>query len=660
MLENVPVGAEKLFSVENDFASSPLADNEGDIATALISTEAAQQNLQVKRYKKLVYDILDSNRRVTFLQNSPQNSAVYSYCAKQKHIAKEIMARQGVPVPEGDVFSDREEAWSFIEAADIAMVLKPVDRAYGTGISTNIRSREDFLKAWEYAAGYSREILVERCVSGYDLRVVVVGGTAVAACARIPANVVGDGASSIKELVERKNAERQKNPSLRLDLIKRFDLLERTGRSLEDVAAPGERVQLTSVANVSAGGDAVQLIDLVHPDVLRVAERAACCFPGLMQVGVDLMVDDRSPEVRAEVIEVNSNPGISDAVFPSYGRPVNVPEVLLKYVFDNSQDQTAASGDHKMAPAVPYSFAPNLRVAPRGESEQAGLLTQAAYAAGLTVEQISPYVFRVSDNSDSVMFYQGMPDRTNVIARKVSRDRKWLQELLVEAGVQDASAADTTLDLCQYRLIVINGCVVAGVDGGPYAGEKGGTARYAERRRDVTDMIHPGFVKVLTAAVEAAFNPYLAGVDLIAEDIERSPGQQAWKVADIMCNPNFTIHHFPSEGVGRDVAASLLSSLFPEVFPEKPPMRCVYAVVSGRVQGVGYRDWIQRQAVRYGVAGWVRNLSHGDVEMFFEGPASGVDSVLALARQGPARARVSALSVDEHIRAHPRAFLVYR
>ncbi|WP_237060140.1 acylphosphatase [Microbulbifer sediminum] len=660
MFDHVPVGTDKLFEVENDFSESPLMEREGDIATALISAEAERQNFEVKRYKKLVYDVLYNNNRVTFLQNSPENSAVYSYCARQKHIAKELMARQGVPVPEGKVFEDVEAAWNYIESCDAGMVLKPLDRAYGSGVTTDVRTREHFLEAWGYAREYGREVLVEKCIKGYDLRVVVVGGQAIAALSRIPAHVIGDGQSTIQELVDRKNLQREKNPSLQIDLITRFDLLKHNGRSLDDVPGKGEYVQLTSVANTSAGGDAVQLLHLVPQEVVKIAEKAARCFPGLTQTGVDLMVDDRGDEVLSHVIEINSNPGICDAVFPSYGSPVNVPGKLLRHVFSTARRERADITEGGVVPASPYVFAPRLRVRATGESEQVAYIEQAAILANLSVSHISPYVFEVSDGTGEVLFYQGMPDRTNIISRKVSRDRKWLKEILSEAGLDNSGPRTDTRQLCQYRLIVINGKVVAGIDGGAYTGEGNTAGKYVDQRRDITESIHPGFVKAALEGVKATFSPYFAGVDVLAEDIELSPGEQSWQVLDVMCNPNFVLHHYPSEGVGRDIAGALLRSLFPNADWGCTTDRCVYVVVKGRVQGVGYRDWVQREAVRHGVQGWVRNLPHGDVEIFLNGPPAAVASLLTLCEEGPVRARVSEISVKEYGPMNQRAFLVYR
>lgn len=74
--------------------------------------------------------------------------------------------------------------------------------------------------------------------------------------------------------------------------------------------------------------------------------------------------------------------------------------------------------------------------------------------------------------------------------------------------------------------------------------------------------------------------------------------------------------------------------------------RSVRVRVSGRVQGVGFRDWTQRTAAGFGLSGWVRNLASGEVEALFSGPADVVDKMLAAARRGPQLARVDDVKVE--------------
>lgn len=647
MSVQIPEAADKLFLVENDYESSPFHQRDGNISISLISSEAERLGFKVNIYKKMIFDVTSQGRRVGFLQNSPENSAVYTHCAKNKSLAKRILDRGGVKVPEGREFEDRDLALRYFESCKWPVVTKPLNKSHGTGVTTAIDSREQFLSAWDYARRFSRTVIVERYLRGYDLRVVVIGGRAVSAYARLPASVIGDGESTILELVERKNQQRVKNPSAGISPIRRFDFLDRNGRSVDDVPKAGEYVQLASVANISAGGDAVQIIDYLDSGVLEIALKAAACFPGLAQVGVDLIVDESQDVVTAEVIEINGNPSVSSSVFPSYGRPVNLPEELLNFAFGNLHVNGSAREDPLVA-ARPYAIGEEFRKFATGTHPQRDLVTQAACAINLRVERIDDLVTEVSDGHVSVIFYKGIPDRTSAVSLKISRDRNWVKEIVNEAGLRSERTPSRLVVLCQYRILVIDGRVVACTFGGPHHGNDGEPCRYEEFSRDVTHLLHPGFIDIACCSVEAVFSPYLAGVDVLASDISVSPEEQAWVVDGIFCNPSLALHHFPSQGVGRDVAGSLIHSLFPDVASTSVASRCVHAVICGDVQGVGYRKWLKRQALLHGVAGWVRNLNQGDVEMLLEGSPVAIESMVNLARSGHPRARVSDIQLEDY------------
>jgi acylphosphatase len=75
--------------------------------------------------------------------------------------------------------------------------------------------------------------------------------------------------------------------------------------------------------------------------------------------------------------------------------------------------------------------------------------------------------------------------------------------------------------------------------------------------------------------------------------------------------------------------------------------RSILVRISGRVQGVGFRDWTQRKAAGLGLSGWVRNLASGEVEAQFSGPRDAVDRMLTAVRRGPQLARVDDVNIIE-------------
>ena len=75
----------------------------------------------------------------------------------------------------------------------------------------------------------------------------------------------------------------------------------------------------------------------------------------------------------------------------------------------------------------------------------------------------------------------------------------------------------------------------------------------------------------------------------------------------------------------------------------------VHIIVFGRVQGVGYRAFVEREAVRRNLTGWVRNRRDGTVEAVFKGEAGAIDDMIAACRRGPFAARVDAIDRREAV-----------
>ncbi|MBN8432024.1 acylphosphatase [Microbulbifer salipaludis] len=642
--EALPVAAIMQACAENDYSSSPLLHSQDDIGIQLLCNAAVAKGLDVRYHRRLIFEVFNRQRRVIFRQNSPANSAVYTYCARQKHIAKQIMAAEGVPVPSGGVFQDYETALYFFQQAGVPVTVKPANGSSGLGVTSGVADEAEFANAWTFARKESRTVVVEQNIVGQDVRIIVIAGKAEAAYVREPAHVVGDGQHSIRVLVDKKNAVRKKNPSLRLDLIKRFDLLERKGISLDTVPAAGEKVQLASVANTSAGGETVQVFDHLHKDLLTTAERAARCFPGLVQVGVDLI--QVAPSVwkagspRGYIIEVNSNPGICDAVFPSYGRAIDVPDRLIAQAF-SPEGAGLATGHAEPVIALAESYASHHyeQVFSEGEASQVSLIQQAAYAQNVPVEPLSKNVFRLVGPTRQCLFLSGMPEGVRMVSRKVTRNRVWLDDILpASAGYKAANRQS----LHRFRLLVIDGKLVSALLIRP--GERGESST----RIEVGDLVHASVLPIIDQTLTAIFDPPFVGIDLYAADISRDMGEQPWQVTDAVCNPRLYWHHFPDQGDGRDVAGALVRSAL-KMEPRVQKV-CERFVLRGAVQGVGFRRWLKNKALLHSISGWARNRQQNDVgilEAVLEGTPAAIDSLDALCRQGPDLARVESVERSE-------------
>lgn len=165
---------------------------------------------------------------------------------------------------------------------------------------------------------------------------------------------------------------------------------------------------------------------------------------------------------------------------------------------------------------------------------------------------------------------------------------------------------------------------------------------------DVTDSVHPDWAEIAVNARKAAFNAPHAGLDIMAENIAHPPSSQKWTIIEINLNPDFGVNHFPMHGQGRDVAGALLEHLFASELSSQPDRKTIRAIIEGKVQKVGFRNWLWRVANQKAVAGWVRNLPSGQVEAVLEGTPTALASMELVLSKGPKKAQVSSVAISPH------------
>ncbi|MBL1175445.1 cyanophycin synthetase [Pantanalinema sp. GBBB05] len=262
--------------------------------------------------------------------------------ASDKEGTKRVLREAGVPVPRGtvvDYLDDLEEAIESVGGYPI--VIKPLDGNHGRGITINIESWQQAEEAYDAAREVSRSVIVERYYQGRDHRVLVINGKVVAVAERVPAHVVGDGRSTIAELIEITNQDPRRGEGhdnvltkIQLDRTS-WQLLERQGLTVDTVLDRGEVCYLRATANLSTGGIAVDRTDDIHPENVWLAQRVAKII-GLDIAGIDVVTPDISRslrEVDGVIVEVNAAPGFRMHVCPSEGIPRNVAEPVMDMLF---------------------------------------------------------------------------------------------------------------------------------------------------------------------------------------------------------------------------------------------------------------------------------------------------------------------------------------
>jgi len=287
-----------------------------------------------------------SRQRRIWAAETDRTSAIAESIAQDKDLTKSLLAAVGVPVPEGRHAATAEDAWSAAQAIGLPVVVKPRKGNQGKGVSVRLLSRDAVLTAFESAVGHDGEVIVERHVEGADFRLLVIGGRLAAAARREPPQVVGDGKSTIRELVAVENLDPRRGDDhstslskMRLDAIGVETLAEQS-LTPESVPAAGKLVLLRRNANLSTGGTAADVTDEVHPDVARRAIEAAEMV-GLDIAGIDVVaprVDQPLEVTRGAIVEVNAAPGLRMHLEPSSGKPRAVGNAIIESMFGRGDD----------------------------------------------------------------------------------------------------------------------------------------------------------------------------------------------------------------------------------------------------------------------------------------------------------------------------------
>lgn len=273
-----------------------------------------------------------------------RTSAVAESIVQDKDLTKQLLQAIGVPVPRGRAVSNGEDAWAAALEIGVPVVVKPKDGNQGRGVAVNLHTKEQVLAGYSAAVARSDEVIVEKYAFGADYRLLVINNKLVAAARREPPQVIGDGRRTIAELVEEVNKDPRRGEhhatslsKIPLDAIAQGVLSEQ-GLTATSVPAAGQVVLLRRNANLSTGGSATDVTDLVHPEVsARVIDGVR--MVGLDIAGVDVIAQDISRPLEQQggvIIEINAAPGLRMHLEPSFGQGRPVGEAIVNMMFPNN------------------------------------------------------------------------------------------------------------------------------------------------------------------------------------------------------------------------------------------------------------------------------------------------------------------------------------
>jgi cyanophycin synthetase len=287
-----------------------------------------------------------SRQRKIWTAETDRTSAIGEAIAQDKELTRRLLYSSGIPVPEGYVVTTKEEAWEKAMEIGVPVVVKPQCGNHGRGVSTNLITQQEVELAFENAEKEEPTIIVEKFFEGDDYRMLVIGNQLVAVARREPPKVIGDGVSSISQLVHIVNQDplRSDGHSTVMSHIPLDDVskavLAQQGLTVEDVPDVNQVVYIRRNANLSSGGTACDVTDLVHPQVAaRVIEAAQVV--GLDIAGIDVVARDISVPLESQnagIVEVNAGPGLRMHIQPSEGKGRPVCEAIVDMLFPSGNN----------------------------------------------------------------------------------------------------------------------------------------------------------------------------------------------------------------------------------------------------------------------------------------------------------------------------------
>ena len=313
-----------------------------ELSTHLIAVELIRRGAELHWFRQAFFTATIGGRPLAVNQTRTNlNAATACEISGRKDYTRRMLRRAGASVAAGGTCHSTDIETALRRARKIGwpVIVKPVGGAKGRGVLV-VDDEDQLATALRVSSG---RVVVEARFVGDEARFLVVAGRTVAVSGRIPAHVIGDGRSTVAELVAAKNTARGQNPHLAGHLVP-------TGPNPDLVPTIGQRVVLDHRGGYSSGADSVDLTDTVHPSYRQIAERAYAAIPHLGLAGIDIIATDWSQPAAPDnhiVVEVNSRPAIGAHHFPWEGKPRDVAAAIVDACLgvEDDWDEGGTDGD---------------------------------------------------------------------------------------------------------------------------------------------------------------------------------------------------------------------------------------------------------------------------------------------------------------------------
>ncbi len=314
-------------------------------STGSIVQEAVNRGIPWIRLNKysLVQLGYGTNQKRIQATVTSETSSIGVEIACDKEDTKYLLEQAEIDVPRGDIIRRERSLQDACDYVGFPLVIKPIDGNHGRGITVDINNYKDALVAFHHAKDSSKSgaVIVEKFITGEDYRLLVINNVLVAAAIRTPAHVLGNGKFTIQELIDEVNRDPRRGYGHEKVLTQittnelTKTLIKDAGYTLDSVLTKGERLILKDTANLSTGGTAKDVTDIVHPANVSMVERISKIID-LDICGIDIMTTDITKplsETGGAVLEVNAGPGFRMHLAPTTGLPRNVAAPVIDKLF---------------------------------------------------------------------------------------------------------------------------------------------------------------------------------------------------------------------------------------------------------------------------------------------------------------------------------------
>lgn len=314
-----------------------------ELSTQILMKEAMKRGIKVDVIDRADNFIsLKKDDHIEYVKQATKTSKdnyVTVLMMENKVVTKKILDENKIKVPKGDEFFSLDEAIRKAHKyVNKSIVVKPKSTNFGLGISIFKEGPklEEIEEAFKLAFEHDNTVLVEEFIKGKEYRFLVIGDEVPGILHRVPANVIGDGKSSIRELVEEKNksslrGKGYKTPLEKINLDDNAKLfLKHLGKDFDYIPQKDEVVYLRENSNISTGGDSIDYTDIIPQRFKDIAIESSKAI-GANICGVDMMIEDYTDEnSNYAIIELNFNPAIHIHSYPYKGEEREIAKEILK------------------------------------------------------------------------------------------------------------------------------------------------------------------------------------------------------------------------------------------------------------------------------------------------------------------------------------------